>query len=128
MRISDWSSDVCSSDLPARGRGGQPLLHADPSPRRAFAMGSGAPSEAAPTRRRTSGGNQDVLSEPAPADRRRYRSPPRRRHRRPAPAPSGAKRRRPDQLRGFSTPEKRNAGRAQTTSTPKETYPLTFFP
>src|SRR3546814_7867001 len=22
MRISDWSSDVCSSDLPGRGRGG----------------------------------------------------------------------------------------------------------
>src|SRR3546814_9107941 len=26
MRISDWSSDVCSSDLPARQRGGDFLL------------------------------------------------------------------------------------------------------
>src|SRR3546814_7650043 len=24
MRISDWSSDVCSSDLPTRGRAGSP--------------------------------------------------------------------------------------------------------
>src|SRR3546814_15241751 len=34
MRISDWSSDVCSSDLPARGRqGAAPASHqaADPA-------------------------------------------------------------------------------------------------
>src|SRR3546814_7227759 len=28
MRISDWSSDVCSSDLPGHGRGGKVPVHA----------------------------------------------------------------------------------------------------
>src|SRR3546814_4186001 len=34
MRISDWSSDVCSSDLPtaAPGRGGQPEIAAQLAP------------------------------------------------------------------------------------------------
>src|SRR3546814_13390883 len=29
MRISDWSSDVCSSDLTAGGRGGRPAARSD---------------------------------------------------------------------------------------------------
>src|SRR3546814_20503592 len=49
MRISDWSSDVCSSDLTAAGRGDQ---RGDISDRRCGDAGSAAPV-AAPLRRGT---------------------------------------------------------------------------
>src|SRR3546814_2992532 len=56
MRISDWSLDVCSSDLPAdrRRRHGRPLSHA---PRPCAVAGR-------PARRRACGGGQRLGADP----------------------------------------------------------------
>src|SRR3546814_1089336 len=40
MRISDWSSDVCSSDLPLGGSGAQPVRRGDHGPGHPRARGA----------------------------------------------------------------------------------------
>src|SRR3546814_13278969 len=67
MRISDWSSDVCSSDLPA------PIPPPRPPP------SSACPPAASPSAYGPSGGSDDL---PAPGHRP---DAPRRRHLRPDP-------------------------------------------